>query len=138
MSTFEVEDFHKLMPFCGLLDIQLLEFTAELVRARMAWAAERCTAGGIMHGGALMSLSDACGATCAFLNLPDGSSATTTIESKTNFFRAVREGWVTASSRPVHTGRRVIVIETTLALQDDSLAAKTIQSQAVLWQTVSG
>ncbi|HEY1457695.1 MAG TPA: PaaI family thioesterase [Solirubrobacteraceae bacterium] len=132
MSRIEVEEFHELMPFCALLDMELLQFSTELVQARMAWAPERCTAGGILHGGALMSLADACGGTCAFLNLPEGSGGTSTIESKTNFFRAAREGWVTASSRPLHTGRRVIVVETTLSLDDGSLAAKTIQSQAVL------
>ena len=132
MSSAESERFRELLPFCGLLDIQLLKFTAELVRARMAWTPERCTAGGILHGGALMSLADSCGGGCAFLNLPEGSSATSTIESKTNFFRAVRQGDVTASARPLHAGRRVIVNETTLLLDDDSLVAKTIQSQAVL------
>jgi 1,4-dihydroxy-2-naphthoyl-CoA hydrolase len=49
------------LPFCGLLDIELLEFTAELVQARMAWAPERYTAGGVLHGGALTSVADSCG-----------------------------------------------------------------------------
>lgn len=132
MDRTESERFRELLPFCGLLDIELLHFTAELVQARMAWAPERCTAGGVLHGGALMSLADSCGGGCAFLNLPEGSSATSTIESKTNFLRAVRAGHVTASARPLHVGRSVIVIETSLVLDDDSLVAKTIQSQAVL------
>ena len=69
---------------------------------------------GILHGGALMSLADASGAYCAFLNLPDGSTGTATIESKTNFFRAVRDGHVDATSRPLHVGRTTIVVETDL------------------------
>ena len=40
-----------------------------------------------------MTLADAAGAVCAFLNLPAGAR-TTTIESKTNFLGAVREGEV--------------------------------------------
>ncbi|MGH2832160.1 MAG: PaaI family thioesterase [Solirubrobacteraceae bacterium] len=132
MERAESERFRELLPFCGLLDIELLKFTAELVQARMAWAPERCTAGGVLHGGALMSLADSCGGGCAFLNLPDGTSGTSTIESKTNFFSAVRSGQVTASAHPLHAGRSVIVIETNLTLEDGSLVAKTIQSQAVL------
>jgi 1,4-dihydroxy-2-naphthoyl-CoA hydrolase len=44
-------------------------------------------------------------ASSALLSLPAGATGTTTVESKTNFLRAVREGYVEASSRPPHTGR---------------------------------
>lgn len=119
-----------MMPFATLIGIELLEARPELVRGRLQWSTERCTAGGVMHGGALMTLADSCGATCAFLNLPDGAVGTATIESKTNFLRAVREGTVTATTRPLHAGRTMIVLETEIAREDGSLAAKVIQSQA--------
>jgi uncharacterized protein (TIGR00369 family) len=77
-----------------------------------------------------MALADTCGGACAFLNLPEGAMGTATIESKTNFMRAVRDGSITASTRPLHAGRSVIVLETELALEDGSLAAKVIQTQA--------
>jgi 1,4-dihydroxy-2-naphthoyl-CoA hydrolase len=83
-----------------------------------------------MHGGALMALADNAGGVCAVLNLPDGAVGTATIESKTNFMRAVREGTVTASSRPLHRGRTIIVVETELARNDGKLAAKVTQTQA--------
>ena len=118
------------MPFAALAGIELLEATPELVKGRLEWSPERCTAAGILHGGAVMSLADSCGGVCAFLNLPEGAAGTATIESKTNFLRAVREGALTASSRPLHSGRTLIVIETELALDDGSLAAKVTQSQA--------
>jgi uncharacterized protein (TIGR00369 family) len=118
------------MPYAALIGIELLEATPELVRGRLEWAPELCTAGGLMHGGAAMSLADSCGGVCAFLNLPEGATGTATIESKTNFLRAVREGALTASSRPLHSGRTLVVIETELALDDGSLAAKVTQSQA--------
>jgi uncharacterized protein (TIGR00369 family) len=118
------------MPFAKLLGIELLEASPEVVRGRLGWAPELCTAGGLMHGGALMALADSCGGLCAFLNLPDGSTGTATIESKTNFLRAVREGTLTATTRPLHRGRTLIVVETELALDDGSLAAKVTQSQA--------
>jgi uncharacterized protein (TIGR00369 family) len=118
------------MPYAALVGIELLEATPELVRGRLDWSAERCTAGGLMHGGAAMSLADSCGGVCAFLNLPAGASGTSTIESKTNFLRAVREGSLTGIARPLHRGRTLIVVETELTLDDGSLAAKVIQSQA--------
>jgi uncharacterized protein (TIGR00369 family) len=118
------------MPFAVLIGIELIEARPELVRGRLEWSAERCTAGGLMHGGALMALADTCGGACAFLNLPDGAVGTATIESKTNFMRAVRDGAITASTRPLHAGRTMVVLETELALEDGSLAAKVTQSQA--------
>jgi 1,4-dihydroxy-2-naphthoyl-CoA hydrolase len=129
-SPFQLLD---LIPFAALIGIEPLEAGPELVRARIAWAPERCTAGGVMHGGALMALADTCGAVCAFLNLPEGAQATATIESKTNFLRAVREGHVTASTRPLHRGRTLIVLESELAREDGSLAAKVTQSQAFIY-----
>jgi 1,4-dihydroxy-2-naphthoyl-CoA hydrolase len=124
------EQLRELVPFAALVGIELLEADPALVRGRLPWSAERCTAAGVMHGGALMALADTCGAVCAFLNLPEGAQGTTTIESKTNFLRAVRDGTVTASTRPLHTGRTLAVLETELTRDDGALVAKVTQSQA--------
>jgi uncharacterized protein (TIGR00369 family) len=127
MSTeFNIADA---IPFAATLGIELLEASPELVRSRLDWTPERCTAGGIMHGGVLMALADNAGGICAFLNLPEGASGTGTIESKTNFLRAVTGGTVTATTRPLHKGRTLIVIESELAREDGKLAAKVTQTQ---------
>ena len=120
------------MPFADLLGIEVLAASPEEVRARFAWREELCTVGGMLHGGALMSLADAAGAYCAYLNLPDGSTGTATIESKTNFFRAVRNGHVEAASRPLHRGRTTIVVETDLHDAEGNHVARVTQTQAVL------
>jgi 1,4-dihydroxy-2-naphthoyl-CoA hydrolase len=120
------------MPFAQKLGSELLSAEAAGVRARLAWDAGLCTVAGALHGGVLMSLADSAAAVCAFLNLPEGAAGTTTVESKTNFLRAVREGSVTASSTPLHSGRRFIVVETELCDDDDRLVAKVTQTQAVL------
>ena len=131
MTDAQPAALRDLMPFAQLIGVELLEATADLVVGRMEWSAERCTAGGILHGGALMSLADSCGAISAFLNLPQGAAGTGTIESKTNFLRSVSDGAVTAESRPLHAGRTTVVVETTIARADGKLAAKVIQTQAV-------
>ena len=120
------------MPFAELLGVEVLAASPEEVRARIAWEERLCTAGGILHGGALMSLADAAGAFCTFLNLPERSAGTATIESKTNFFRAVREGHVVATSRPLHRGRTTIVVETDLHDAEGKHVARVTQTQAVL------
>jgi uncharacterized protein (TIGR00369 family) len=132
MSTDQTAQVHELVPFTKTLDIELLEQSKHEVRARMPWAPERCTAGGVMHGGALMALADSTGALIAFLNLPEGAAGTTTIESKTNFLRAVRDGHAEAVSRPLHAGRTVIVVETDVLDAAGKLVARVTQTQAVL------
>ena len=79
-----------------------------------------------------MSLADAAGGLCAFLNLPETARGTATIESKTNFFAPVREGWVNAVTRPLHTGKRTIVVDTELYDDGGKLVARVTQTQAVL------
>ena len=120
------------MPFARTLAIEVLKYTPEEIRARLGWSEELCTAGGVLHGGVLMALADTTGGACAYLNLPEGAQGTTTIESKTNFLRAVRSGFAEARSRPLHTGRTVIVVETDVLDDRDRLVARVTQSQLVL------
>jgi len=119
------------MPFASLIGAELVSATPEDVRGRLEWAPERCTTGGVLHGGALMALADSIGAYCAVLNLPPGAG-TATIESKTNFFRAVREGFVEAVSAPLHVGRTTIVVQTDLIDGQGRHVARVTQTQAVL------
>jgi uncharacterized protein (TIGR00369 family) len=120
------------MPFARLLGIEMLSAEAGSVRARVAWDETRTTAGGMLHGGVLMALADACGALCAYHNLPNGSTRTATIESKTNFLAPVRTGFVEAVSQPLHVGQTTIVVETDLLDEEGRRVARVTQTQAVL------
>jgi uncharacterized protein (TIGR00369 family) len=125
-------DWHEAMPLAGLLGIEGLAADPSQVRARLAWRQELCTAGGLLHGGALMALADSAGGVCAYLNLPDGATGTATIQSATNFLRGVRDGYAEAISRPLNVGRTVIVVETEIVDSNGRAVARTTQSQAVL------
>ncbi|OLC23106.1 MAG: aromatic compound degradation protein PaaI [Actinobacteria bacterium 13_1_20CM_2_65_11] len=119
------------MPFASLIGAELVSASPEEVRGRLDWTPERCTTGGVLHGGVLMSLADSIGAYCAALNLPAGAG-TATIESKTNFFRAVREGYVEAVSTPLHVGRTTIVVQTDLLDAQGRRVARVTQTQAII------
>ena len=126
------ETVRAAMPYAATLGIELLAASGDEVTGRIAWEERLTTAGGLLHGGALMGLVDAVGAYCAYLNLPEGATATATIESKTNFFAAVRAGTVEARSRPLHRGSRTIVVETDLFDDAGKHVARVTQTQAVL------
>lgn len=120
-----------LVPFAGVVGVRLVSATPEQVKGRLEWSEERCTAGGALHGGVLMTMCDTLGALCAFLNLPPDSQ-TSTIESKTNFFRAVRNGHVEGISHQLHAGRSTIVVQTDLFDASGRRVAQTTQTQAVI------
>ena len=119
------------IPFAGRLGLAVEAASVSEVRGSVAWDEELCTAGGVMHGGALMAAADSLGAICAYLNLPPGAS-TATIESKTNFFRPVKGGTVSLVSKPLHVGRTTIVVQTELSDGDGKRVALVIQTQSVV------
>ena len=127
------ETVQSTMPLCATLGITASEFAPDRVVLHLDWQAALCTSAGLLHGGVLMALADSAGAVSAFLNLPEGASGTSTIESKTNFLGGVREGAsITATATPLHRGATTIVVETELRTAEGKLVAKTTQTQAVL------
>lgn len=122
---------HASMPLCATLGMRTISAAKDEVILEMDHAAERCTTAGITHGGALMALADSAGALCAFLNLPEGSTGTATIESATLFLGAHATGAVRATSRPLKAGRSIVTVETEIRDDAGRLIAKTTQSQIV-------
>jgi 1,4-dihydroxy-2-naphthoyl-CoA hydrolase len=152
------ELIHAQVPLCATLGITADTFRPDEVVLSLDWAPTLCTGNDVLHGGIVMALADSAGGVCAFLNLPEGAGGTATIESKTNFLRpltmragtargggtsrlrgrdgpsgpATRGGTVKAHTRPLHIGKRVIVLETEVRGDDGKLAAKVLQTQAIL------
>ena len=123
---------HALVPLCATLGITADTFRPDEVVLSLDWAPTLCTGNDVLHGGIVMALADSAGGVCAFLNLPEGAGGTATIESKTNFLAATRGGTVKAQCHPLHIGKRVIVLETEVRGDDGKLAAKVLQTQAIL------
>jgi 1,4-dihydroxy-2-naphthoyl-CoA hydrolase len=120
-----------LMPFAVASGVELDRAEPGEVTGRLPWAPERCTAGGLLHGGALMTLADSVGAVCAFLNLPPGTS-TSTVASSTALMRGVRGGSAHAVARPLHAGRSFVVVSVELTDDEGRRVAQVTQTQAVL------
>ena len=131
-DTAATELIHAQMPACATLGITADTFRPDEVVLSLDWAPNLCTGNNVLHGGIVMALADSAGGACAFLNLPEGAAGTATIESKTNFLAATRSGTVKAHTRPLHIGKRVIVLETEVRGDDGKLAAKVLQTQAIL------
>lgn len=119
-------------PFSQLMGVEVLSAEPGRIMARLLVRPDLCTTGHILHGGAIMAFADGLGGLGAFLNLPEGAG-TTTVESKTNFFAAAKEGEVvTAETTPLHVGRRTSVWQTRIMRPDGKLVALVTQTQLVL------
>jgi uncharacterized protein (TIGR00369 family) len=120
------------MPFSALMGVEMTEATKTKVTATMLVRPDLCTAGGILHGGAIMAFADALGAIGAYLNLEEGAH-TMTLESKTNFLGAAPEGViVTGESVPAHIGKRTSVWHTKITRADGKAVALVTQTQMVM------
>ena len=116
----------------GLLGIQLTEVSPERVVATMEVRPALCTAGAVLHGGAIMAFADTLGAVATVANLPKGAR-TTTIESKTNFLGAAPVGSsVSGVCTPFHRGRTTMVWQTLIKSEAGKLCAVVTQTQMVL------
>jgi uncharacterized protein (TIGR00369 family) len=78
-----------------------------------------------------MAFADTVGAVATVINLPPGAG-TTTLESKTNFLAAGRDGILRAEATPLHRGRTTMVWQTRITDETGRLVSLTTQTQMVL------
>ncbi len=121
------------MPFAKLMGVEVLEASKDSVKGRLLVRDDLCTTNGILHGGAIMAFADSLGAMAGFLNLPQGASGTTTLESKTNFLGGAKVGSsVIGVTTPIHRGRRTSVWQTKIEGEDGKSVALVLQTQMTL------
>ena len=119
-------------PFSRLLGTKIVEVTRDRVVAEVVVREELTNRNGGLHGGAVMAIADNLGGTATFINMPQGA-ATTTIESKTNFFAAIPVGdTLRAECTPLHRGRTTMVWQTRITRSDGRLAALVTQTQLII------
>lgn len=121
--------------FSKLLGIQLIEATPERVVMDLPVTEALSNRNGVMHGGAILGLTDNAGGTASSINLKPGQN-TVTLESKVNFLRPIRIGDVArATVTPVHLGATTQIWDIAITRGDGKLAAKVTQTQmTIAWK----
>ena len=118
--------------FPGLMGVELLEAAADRVMAKMTVRPDLCTAGGILHGGAVMAFADTLGAVGTVLNLPPNARTTTT-DSSTKFLAGAPVGSVVSGDcTAFHRGRTTMVWQTLVRNESGKLCAVVTQTQLVM------
>ena len=104
------------------LGIEVIEFGEDFIRATMPVDARTKQPFGLLHGGASVLLAETLGSMAANLCLDDASRQAVGVEINANHVRAVTEGQVTGTARPLHVGRALQVWEIRIDDDDGKLA----------------
>lgn len=92
------------------IDIRITAIGDDFLRGTMPVDARTRQPYGILHGGASVALAETLGSTASMLCCEEGM-ACVGLEINANHIRAVREGIVTGTVRPLHVGRSTQVWE---------------------------
>lgn len=119
-------------PFATHVGVRLIEMTKDYAVGELTVEQHHLNRNGVIHGGAIMAFADSIGGsfTRALIRTED---STTTMDSQTRFLRSAQLGDVLrAEARPIHTGRRTVIVQTTITRSDGKVSAIVTQSQMTL------
>jgi 1,4-dihydroxy-2-naphthoyl-CoA hydrolase len=116
----------------GLLGIDVVSDATPTVVAEMRVHTGLMAPNGFLHGGSIVALADtACGFGC-WLSLPEHAPGFTTVELKTNFVGAAREGVLRCTARRIHAGRSTQVWDAEVTTEDGRAVALFRCTQLIL------
>ena len=103
------------------LGIEFTEIGPDFLRARMPVDERSRQPYGILHGGASVALAETLGSTAAGLTVDPEKYRVVGQEINANHVRAVSEGFVIGTTRPLHVGKRSHVWEIRIEDEQDRL-----------------
>jgi 1,4-dihydroxy-2-naphthoyl-CoA hydrolase len=105
----------------SLLDIEFLHVSKEKVVARMPVQRKVHQPFGLLHGGASVVLAETVASVGALVSVRDSGKVAVGLEINANHLRGKREGIVTATATPLHSGRATHVWEIRIVDENDKL-----------------
>lgn len=103
------------------LGIRIVELGEDYLRASMPVDARTKQPFGLLHGGASVCLAETIGSFGAWMCVPPGGGHVVGLEINANHLRAMREGEVIGTGRPLHIGRSTQVWEIRITDAQDRL-----------------
>lgn len=121
--TAEAIDSVSAASMAGYLGIRVTEVGDDYLRARMPVNEHTRQPLGYLHGGASAALAETLGSVAGLFTLDPDKYFVMGLEINANHVRAVRDGWVIGTARPLHLGRSTQVWEIRIADEDDQLVS---------------
>ena len=115
-----------------LLGIRYTEVGEDYLKATMPVDARTKQPAGILHGGASAALAETLGSTGANLVVDRTQTLCVGLELNCNHIRAMREGQVTGTARPLHIGKTTQVWEIKISDDRERLVCVSRITMAVL------
>ena len=114
------------------LGIQIIEINGNSITATMPVDQRTIQPQGILHGGASVALAETVGSISANLTIDHSKQYCVGLEINANHIRAVRSGFVTAVSNPLHIGRSTQVWEIRITDEKSKLVCVSRLTVAIL------
>jgi uncharacterized protein (TIGR00369 family) len=109
--------------FDGLLELELIEVTPELVRGRITVRRELCQPFGVLHGGVYAAVAESLASRGTMAGVVRQGAYALGLSNNTSFLRPVSEGTVEALARPRHRGRTTWVWDVECSDGEERLCA---------------
>ncbi|MDE2274615.1 MAG: hotdog fold thioesterase [Gammaproteobacteria bacterium] len=134
LNPITVDDLNKYQQqsLVTHLGIRYTEVGEDYLKATMPVDARTKQPAGILHGGASATLAETLGSTGANLVVDRSKTLCVGLELNCNHIRAMREGQVTGTARPLHVGRTTQVWEIKITDDQDRLVCVSRITMAVL------
>jgi 1,4-dihydroxy-2-naphthoyl-CoA hydrolase len=116
----------------GYIGIEFIEIGNDYLVARMPVDRRTHQPFGLLHGGASVTLAETMGSTGAMMCVDPKRQQVVGLEINANHVRAVREGWVVGTARPLHRGRTTQLWEIRIADDAGKLVCISRITMAVL------
>ena len=116
----------------GMLGFEVLEMEREHASARFEVQNRHRQPFGIVHGGVYAALAEGLCSGATYMQVAGDGKIAVGSSNHTSFLRPVSEGVVTASARPVHSGRTSWVWECTFTNEDGKAVAISRVTLAVI------
>ena len=114
------------------LGIEFIELGDDYLKARMPVDHRTVQPMGLLHGGASVALAETLGSSGAYLCVDPAKYVVVGLEINANHVRAVRDGWVIGTARPLHRGRTTQLWEIRITDATDKLVCISRLTMAVL------
>lgn len=114
------------------LGIEVVEVGSDFVKARMPVDRRTVQPMGQLHGGASVALAETLGSIGAYMCVDPVKQSVVGLEINANHVRAVRDGWVIGTARPLHRGKTTQLWEIRITDEADKLVCISRLTMAVL------
>ena len=119
--NYKQTDFSKFGADCfpGFVGIEVLQVEKNFATARMEIKNLHFAPNGYLHAGSIITLADTIAGYACLYNLPDNGISFTTIELKSNFLGAIRNGSIKAEANLQHSGKTTQVWDVTIKNEEN-------------------